>query len=105
MPKSKETFDREHKAFRARLQKIHQGPIGQTASRAINDLRKAYYDAALEHWAELGNRASTGWGSIPQGEYQGTRTPEQCADEISRVLAQYFSNDPNDPPGNKTDLY
>lgn len=96
MAKSSAEFRKEHEAFRARLRAIHDSAIGQAARVSMNDLRKAYRGAALEHWRELGPKASTGWGATPDS---GTRNVEQCADTISSVLAQYFSNDPDDPPG------
>src|ERR1043166_8246688 len=97
MPKTNEQFNTEHEAFRRRLRAIHKGPIGQAAKSAMKDLRKAYRDAAVEHWRELGPNASTGWGPIPKEPSMRAR----YADDISRGLAEYFSNDPNDPPGSK----
>src|SRR6185369_11655635 len=97
MPKTKEQFNTEHEAFRRRLRAIHKGPIGQAAKSAMKDLRKAYRDAAMEHWYELGSNASTGWGPIPIK----TSLCARYADDISRVLAEHFSNDPDDPPGQK----
>lgn len=104
MPKSPEQFKSEHKAFRARLRKIHKSEIGIAARNAMNGLRAAYKAAALDHWKELGNRASTGWGSVPEGDYQSDYDPEQCADSIANVLAEYFSNDPNNPPGKMSEI-
>lgn len=99
MPKSRDQFSAEHKAFRKRLQAINKSAVGIAARGAMNNLRAAYREAALLHWAELGNRASTGWGSVPEADYQTARTPTQCADEITRVLVTYFATDPDNPPG------
>lgn len=99
MPKSAARFESEHAAFQKRLQAIHASPIGIAAQDAMNALLAAYREAALEHWRELGNRASTGWGQPPEADFQKPHTADVCADWIARTLAGYFSSDPNDPPG------
>lgn len=99
MPKSKEEFERDHAVFQKRLRAINRGPTGQAAKKAMNDLRQAYYDAAIEHWKELGPRASTGWSQPPEADYQTAVSVEQCAGSVRDVLAQHFAYDPNNPPG------
>lgn len=101
MRKPTEQFEAEHEAFRARLQEIHRGPIGKTARIAMNALRDAYYEAALEHWRELGNRASTGWSQPPEADFQTPSPPKQCAATVRDRLAHHFAINPNDPPGNR----
>lgn len=101
MGKSKEQFESEHEAFRARLQAIHRGPIGKAAKVAVNNLRKAYYEAALAHWKELGNRASTGWAQPPEADFQTPSPPKQCAGTVRNTLIHYFAINPNDPPGSR----
>lgn len=101
MPKPYDTFAAEHAAFRKRLRAINASPVGVAARDAMNALRAAYRNAALEHWKELGNRASTGWGSTPEGDYQTPQPVGRCADSIMRTLVGHFALDPNDPPGNE----
>lgn len=101
MGKPAKQYEVEHEAFRARLQKIHQGPIGKTARSAMNALRQAYYEAALEHWKELGNRASTGWSQPPEADFQTPSPPKQCAATVRDTLARHFAINPNDPPGSR----
>lgn len=101
MAKPRNQFDAEHEAFRKRLQAINASPVGIAARDAMNALRAAYRNAALEHWRELGNRASTGWHSTPEGDYQTPQPVERCANSVTDRLAHHFSQNPNDPPGSR----
>lgn len=90
-------------AFQQRLRQINRSPEGQAALKALQDaqrwFREQYRQAALAHWKERGNSASTGWGCVPEGQYQESLKPSRCAVALAEKLAEYVGENPFDPPG------
>lgn len=98
MNESNDAIERNNAAVQRRLRKFHRSPEGRALRGAIAAARDAlfavYRQIALEHWAELGNDASTGWGCVPEGRYQQPRKPKDCAHELANKLVDGLVDDP-----------
>lgn len=93
-------YDANHAKFAARLRAINASDDAKAAVAALIKLRDLYRRAALEHWKELGNHASTGWGQTPAAdEYNDARDPNDCADWIARELIRALACHPVELPG------
>lgn len=90
MTKRKQDFEREHAAFQERIAEIEKTPTARGARKVIKELDTMYRGAAIAHWKTLGNRASTGYGQTPEGQFQSPRTPANCAEEVARGLMDGF---------------
>ncbi|HEX5704891.1 MAG TPA: hypothetical protein VFX97_16960 [Pyrinomonadaceae bacterium] len=88
-------------AFIRRLKEINRSPQGRDALKSITTakdyLREQYRLAALAHWKERGNDASTGYGCVPEGRYQKKLNPSDCAKELADKMVDYAAADPSDP--------
>lgn len=97
------SIEENNKVFAKRLQAINNSPQGKLALKAMRDaqrwFKKQYYKAALRHWKEQGNSASTGYGYEPEGRYQTKKQPLHCASQLAEKLARDVGEYPDIPPG------
>lgn len=97
------TIEENNAAFGKRCEAIVYSSEGKAALKAIADakrwLREQYRQAALAHWKENGNSATTGWGCVPEQAYSPKRRPSDCARVLADELATHASERPDLAPG------
>lgn len=85
------SIDDDNEAFAERVHEIQISQEGKAALSAIrkakNYLSREYKKAALAHWKERGDEASTGYGCVPAEHVD--HTVASCAAMLANKLIEY----------------